>query len=104
MDIYPQNQVEITAIYGENEEELTSAMCGDNVRFRLRGIDDEDINVGFVISDVRKPVHAVTHFEAQLIILDHKNIICAGYSAVMHVHTSAEEVNLSVRLRLRIGP
>ena len=33
-------------------------------------------------------------FEAQLAILEHKNIICAGYSAVMHAHTLAEEVSL----------
>lgn len=95
MDRNSQAQVEIAAIYSENEEEVDSAMCGDNVRFRLRGIDDEDISVGFVLTDVRKPVHAVTHFEAQLAILDHKNIICAGYSAVLHVHTAAEEIKLA---------
>ncbi|KAE9410474.1 eukaryotic polypeptide chain release factor 3 [Gymnopus androsaceus JB14] len=33
-------------------------------------------------------------FEAQLAILEHKSIICAGYSAVMHVHTLSEEVTL----------
>ena len=71
-------------------------MSGDNVRFRLRGIDDEDVNVGFVVADLKKPVRAVQHFEAQLIILDHKNIICAGYSAIMHVHTLSEEINLAV--------
>jgi translation elongation factor EF-1alpha len=93
-----RNQVEVVAIYAESEEEVPSAMCGDNVRFRLRGIDDEDINVGFVLSDVKKPVHAVQAFEAQLIILEHKNIICAGYSAVMHVHTASEEITLSVSI------
>lgn len=98
-----RNQVEVTAIYAESEEEVPSAMCGDNIRFRLRGIDDEDINVGFVLSDVKKPVHAVQLFEAQLIILEHKNIICAGYSAVMHVHTAAEEITLSVRTLLPDG-
>ncbi|KAH9951729.1 eukaryotic polypeptide chain release factor 3 [Amylocystis lapponica] len=68
------DQVEISAIYNEMEDEVTSAMCGDN------------------------PVHAVRQFEAQLAILDHKNIICAGYSAVMHIHTLAEEVTLAALL------
>lgn len=40
----------------------------------------------------------MTRFEAQLAILDSKNIICAGYGAVMHVHTLAEEVTLSALL------
>lgn len=90
--------VEVTAIYNEMEDEVAQALCGDNVRIRLRGVDDEDISPGFVLTSPSKPVHAVRHFEAQLAILEHKSIICAGYSAVMHVHTLAEEVTLSVRL------
>ena len=51
------------------------ALCGDNVGIRLRGVDDEDLSPGFVLTSVHKPVHAVRHFEAQLAILEHKNII-----------------------------
>lgn len=89
-------QVEIQAITSENEEEVQLAISGDNVRLRLRGVEDEDISVGFVITDAKQPVRAVQTFEAELAILDHKNIITAGYSAVMHVHTASEEVTLSV--------
>ena len=90
-----KDTVEVAAIYNEIEEEINTAISGDNVRIRLRGVDDEDITPGFVLTSPNKPVHAVRQFEAQLAILDHKNIICAGYSAVMHVHTLAEEVTLS---------
>lgn len=90
--------VEVSAMYNEMEMEVTSAFCGDNVRIRLRGVEDEDISPGFVLTSPAKPVHAVRQFEAQLAILDHKNIICAGYSAVLHIHTLAEEVTLSVCL------
>jgi selenocysteine-specific translation elongation factor len=89
--------VEVTAIYNEMEEEVPSALAGDNVRMRLRGVEEEEVQIGFVLCDVRRPVHAVTQFQAQLAILDHKNIICAGYSAVLHVHTLAEEIQLTVR-------
>lgn len=92
-----KNVVEIAAIYNETEEEVQSAICGDNVRLRIRGVEDDDVSPGFVLTSTDKPVHAVRRFEAQLAILDHKNIICAGYTAVMHVHTLAEEVTLSVR-------
>ncbi|KAF8450298.1 P-loop containing nucleoside triphosphate hydrolase protein [Boletus edulis BED1] len=91
-------QVEIAAIYNELEEDISSAMCGDNVRVRLRGVEDEDISPGFVLTSPRNPVHAVRKFEAQLAILEHKNIICAGYSAVMHIHTLSEEVTLPALL------
>jgi len=91
-----KNEVEIMAVYNEQEDEVTKAICGDNVRLRLRGVEDEDVSPGFVLTSHQKPIHAVRRFEAQLAVLEHKNIICAGYSAVMHVHTLAEEVNLSV--------
>ncbi|KAG7096989.1 translation termination factor GTPase eRF3 [Marasmius oreades] len=90
--------VEVAAIYNELEEELNSAICGDNVRLRLRGVEDDDISPGFVLTSPSRPIHAVRQFEAQLAILEHKSIICAGYSAVMHVHTLAEEVTLPALL------
>lgn len=89
-----KDDVEVVAIYNEMEEEVPTALCGDNVRVRIRGVEDEDISPGFVLTSPSAPVHSVRQFEAQLAILEHKNIICAGYSAVMHAHTLAEEVVL----------
>ncbi|KAH9015032.1 eukaryotic polypeptide chain release factor 3 [Lactarius hengduanensis] len=74
----------VAAMYNELEEEVNLAVSGDNVRIRLRGVEDDDISPGFVLTSLQKPVHAVRQFEAQLAVLDHRNIICAGYSAVMH--------------------
>jgi peptide chain release factor subunit 3 len=93
-----KDTVEVSAIYNEIEEEVPQALSGDNVRIRLRGVEDEDISPGFVLTSPAKPIHSVRHFEAQLAILEHKSIICAGYSAVMHIHTLAEEVTLSALL------
>ncbi|POY74770.1 hypothetical protein BMF94_2246 [Rhodotorula taiwanensis] len=90
--------VQATAIFNEMEEEVPIAMSGDNVRIRLRGIEDTDIGIGFVLTDPKKPVHAVTQFEAQLVIIDVKNIITAGYQAMIHVHTASEEVSLTALL------
>jgi len=98
-----KTSVDVAAIYSEMEEELDIALCGDNVRIRLRGIEDEDISPGFVLTSPNKPIRAVRQFEAQLAILEHKNIICAGYSAVMHIHTLAEEVTLVVSLPLLLS-
>ena len=91
-----KNLVEVAAIYNEMEDEVQSAFCGDNVRIGLRGVDDEEISPGFVLTSPSTPIHAVRQFEAQLAILDHKNIICTGFSAVMHCHTHSEEVILVV--------
>jgi selenocysteine-specific translation elongation factor len=93
--------VEVIALYNEMEDEITAAFAGDNIRLRLRGVDDKDISPGFVITSVYKPVRVVKQFIAQLAILEHKNIICAGYSAVMHMHTLSEEVALLVGIQSR---
>ncbi|KZT24539.1 hypothetical protein NEOLEDRAFT_1170090 [Neolentinus lepideus HHB14362 ss-1] len=99
LSLYPNKiVVDVAGIYNEMEDEVDRALCGDNVRIRLRGVEDEDVSPGFVLTSPQKPVHAVRQFEAQLAVLDHRNIICAGYSAVMHCHTLAEEVTLTALL------
>ncbi|KAI8325484.1 hypothetical protein GQ54DRAFT_254651 [Martensiomyces pterosporus] len=95
-----KRQCEITAIYGENDTEEQSAVCGDNVRVRLRGIEEEDIQPGFVLTDTKHPCRSTRIFDAQLIILDVKNIITAGYNSVLHAHTAVEEVSLTQLLHL----
>ncbi|KAI8073857.1 P-loop containing nucleoside triphosphate hydrolase protein [Gongronella butleri] len=91
---------EVTAIYNETEEEVEQAMCGDNVRIRLKAVEDDEVSPGFVLCSAKKPVKTATQFVAQLAVLDHKNIICAGYTAVLHVHAAAEEITLSALMHL----
>lgn len=93
-----RSSIEVVGIYNEHEEEIPAAISGDNVRVKIKGVDSEDVSAGFVLSDPRQPVHVVTQFEAQLAILEHRNIIAAGYSAVMHVHTLSEEIKIPALL------
>lgn len=92
-----QTSIEVSGLYTEDNEEMDAAFCGDNIRIRLRGISDEDILPGFVLTSPSKPVKAVTAFKADLSILETKSIICGGYSCVLHAHTLAEEVTITVR-------
>lgn len=77
-----------------NDEEVGSVHCGENVRMKLRGIEEADIMPGFVLCDPVKPCKTGRVFDGQVVILEHKSIICAGYSAVCHMHSVAEEVTL----------
>ncbi|CEH14007.1 eukaryotic polypeptide chain release factor 3 [Ceraceosorus bombacis] len=90
--------VEVVNITNEQDEEVPAAISGDNVRVKIRGVETEDISVGFVLSDAKKPVHVVTQFEAQLAILDSRNIIAPGFQAMMHVHAASEEIQLNALL------
>ena len=73
-------------------------MPGDNVRLRLRGIEEEDVRVGFVLCHPNSLARPVRVFDVKMSILEHKSIICSGYSAVMHIHSAVEEVRGDVSL------
>ncbi|RCH82408.1 translation termination factor GTPase eRF3, partial [Rhizopus stolonifer] len=99
--VMPNKQsVEVTGIYNETEEEVEHAACGDNIRLRLKGVEEDEVNPGFVLCGKKNPVQTTTVFEAQLAILEHKSIICAGYTAILHVHAASEEITLSALLHL----
>ena len=49
-----------------------------------------------MLCDASQPIKTGKKFDAQVVILEHKSIICAGYSAVMHIHCAAEEITVNV--------
>ena len=93
-----REKTEVSGLYGETEEEITRAMCGDQIRVRLRGIEEEDILPGFVLCSQERPVHCVSAFEAQIHILELKSILSAGFNCVLHVHAAIEEVTFAALL------
>ncbi|KAK4158364.1 P-loop containing nucleoside triphosphate hydrolase protein [Chaetomidium leptoderma] len=96
LTMMPNKQnVDVAALYGETEDETPIAQCGDQVRLRLRGIEEEEITPGFVLCSPKRLVHNVSQFEAQIRILDLKSILTAGFNCVLHVHAAIEEVTFS---------
>ncbi|KAJ3271149.1 translation termination factor GTPase eRF3 [Terramyces sp. JEL0728] len=89
-----RKQSEVMAVF-QDENEVSIAYNGDNVRLRLKNVDEEDLLPGFVLCGLKNPVHAVMQFEAQLQIVEYPSIMCAGYTCVMHCHTTREEVIIS---------
>ncbi|KAK4145244.1 P-loop containing nucleoside triphosphate hydrolase protein [Dichotomopilus funicola] len=87
--------IDVAAVYGETEDETSIAQCGDQVRLRLRGIEEEEILPGFVLCSPKRLVHNVAQFEAQIRILDLKSILTAGFNCVLHVHAAIEEVTFA---------
>ncbi|RDW78534.1 translation termination factor GTPase eRF3 [Aspergillus mulundensis] len=93
-----RTKVEIAALYGETEDEIATGTCGDQVRMRLRGVEEEDLLPGFVMCSPKRPVHCVSAFEAKIRILDLKSILTAGFNCVMHVHSAVEEITVAALL------
>ena len=49
-----------------DETEVGAAKGGENLRLRLSGVDEDDVQAGFVVCDPHVVVPVVTYFEAQL--------------------------------------
>lgn len=93
-----RDEVSIAALYGESEDEISQAACGDQVRIRIRGVEEEDVIPGFVLCSPKRPVHCVQAFEAQIMLLELKSILSAGFNCVLHVHSAIEEVTFGALL------
>ncbi|CCC68405.1 hypothetical protein NCAS_0B03210 [Naumovozyma castellii] len=87
--------VEIQNIYNETEAEVDMAVCGEQVKLRIKGVEEEDVSAGFVLTSPKNPIKNVTKFVAQIAIVELRSIMSAGYSCVMHVHTAIEEVTIT---------
>lgn len=93
-----KESISISALFGETEEEIPHATCGDQVRMRIRGVEEEDIMPGFVLCSPKRLVHCVSAFEAQINIVDLRSILSAGFNCVLHVHSATEEVTFEALL------
>lgn len=87
-----RTSVEIVTIYNETEQECDAAYCGEQIRLKLKGVEEEDVQQGYVLTSPKNPVKTVTRFEAQIAIVELKSILSNGFSCVMHLHTAIEEV------------
>ena len=84
--------IEVVAIFNETEQECDAAFCGEQVRLKIKGVEEEDLAPGYVLTSPLKPIKTITRFEAQIAIVELKSILSNGFSCVMHLHTAIEEV------------
>ncbi|PAA61450.1 hypothetical protein BOX15_Mlig005762g3 [Macrostomum lignano] len=87
--------VDIVGLWWD-ELDVSQAESGDSVKLKLRGVEEEEVSPGFVLCHQPTPCHVTDIFDAKIMILEHKSIICAGYSAVLHLHTCVEEVSIKL--------
>jgi peptide chain release factor subunit 3 len=76
--------------------EFQKCYPGDNVHFRVRGVDENDIHAGYVATGVagETNLRPVEFFLARIVVLEVKNIICAGSKVMMHIHAAQEEATI----------
>uniref|UniRef100_A0A7N9APA1 G1 to S phase transition 1, like n=1 Tax=Mastacembelus armatus TaxID=205130 RepID=A0A7N9APA1_9TELE len=91
--------VEVLSLLSDDVE-TDDAVPGENLKLRLKGIEEEEILPGFILCNAENLCHSGRTFDAQIVIIEHKSIICPGYNAVLHIHTCIEEVQITALICL----
>ncbi|MGH0130126.1 UNVERIFIED_CONTAM: hypothetical protein FKN15_041177 [Acipenser sinensis] len=94
-----KHTVEVLSLLSDDVE-TDDASPGENLKLRLKGIEEEEILPGFILCNAENLCHSGRTFDAQIVIIEHKSIICPGYNAVLHIHTCIEEVQISALICL----
>ncbi|MFB6209259.1 MAG: translation elongation factor EF-1 subunit alpha [Candidatus Nanohaloarchaea archaeon] len=71
-----------------HHEEVDEANPGDNIGWNTRGVGEDDVKKGDVAGPADNPPTVVDSFEAQVIVLNHPNVVSEGYTPVFHVNTA----------------
>uniref|UniRef100_A0A672SMM0 Eukaryotic peptide chain release factor GTP-binding subunit ERF3A-like n=1 Tax=Sinocyclocheilus grahami TaxID=75366 RepID=A0A672SMM0_SINGR len=94
-----RHTVEVLSLLSDDVE-TDDAGPGENLKLRLKGIEEEEILPGFILCNAENICHTGRTFDAQIVIIEHKSIICPGYNAVLHIHTCIEEVQITALICL----
>ncbi|KAK3520259.1 hypothetical protein QTP70_019678, partial [Hemibagrus guttatus] len=94
-----RHTVEVLSLLSDDVE-TDDAGPGENLKLRLKGIEEEEILPGFILCTPENLCHSGRTFDAQIVIIEHKSIICPGYNAVLHIHTCIEEVQITALICL----
>lgn len=92
----PMNKIfSIAAIVDNRDRNIYYAKAGENIRIKVKGLEDEDIKKGFMVCSINETCHVTYEVEAEVQLLNlpvHKSILSIGYQCILHMHSAIEEV------------
>jgi len=94
-----RTEVKVDQIWSDDIE-VTEVTSGENIKTKVKGIEESDVTPGFVLCCPANPIKTGKVFDAQVVMLDLKSIICAGYSCMLHLQAMAEEVTIQALICL----
>jgi len=92
-------EVKVDQLWSDDIE-VTSVQSGENIKAKIKGIEEAEVTPGFVLCNPQNPIKTGTVFDAQVVMLDLKSIICAGYSCILHLQAMSEEVTIKALICL----
>jgi len=98
--IYPnRTEVKVDCLWSDDIE-VTKVTGGENVKVKIKGVEEDQVAKGFVLCDPSNPIKSCRTFDAQVAVLDYASIICAGKTFVLHLQAIIEEVTLKALICL----
>merc|ERR1719318_1123723 len=94
-----KTEVKVDQLWSDDIE-VTGVTSGENIKAKVKGIEENDVTPGFVLCCPTNPIKTGRVFDAQIVMLDLKSIICAGYSCILHLQAMAEEVTIKALICL----
>lgn len=89
----------IKEIFNAKDEKLPYALSGENVKLRIKGLDEDEVHRGDIICSNSNYCQESLEFKATLTVLElpeHKKLMSSGYECIIHMHTIAEEAEISL--------
>ena len=93
-----KKEFQITHIYNSQDQRVKYAKPGENVRIKVKNIEEVDIKRGYMMCLADNLCPVCFEFEAKVTILelpDHKPLLSQGYKAIIHMHTIVEEIEVN---------
>lgn len=98
MTLLPSKQsFEIKEIYDPSDIRIPYAPAGENVKIKVKYIEEDDILRGNIICNNGNFNQVCNVFQARLHVLDlpeTKKLISPGSQAVIHLHSSVENIQI----------
>ncbi|CAB07395.2 Tr-type G domain-containing protein [Caenorhabditis elegans] len=92
--VMPNKQpVQVLQIWADDVE-TERVVAGDNIKFKLKGIEENELQGGFIICSPDSLAKTGRVFDAEVLVLEHRSIIASGYSCVLHIQSAVEEVTV----------
>uniref|UniRef100_A0A1B6DUA2 Tr-type G domain-containing protein n=2 Tax=Clastoptera arizonana TaxID=38151 RepID=A0A1B6DUA2_9HEMI len=88
--VQPQNELGLVKALAIDECNTQSAFAGDNVSVTIANYDQQNISVGYILSDPMYPAPVALSFEARIVVFNVAVPITRGFSVIFHQQSLAE--------------
>lgn len=95
-------EITIAKVLDIEDREMAYAKEGESVNLILKGVEEDDLRRGFVICGLQYWCHVAHEFEAEVQVYELTSSVFfgKGFSAIIHMHTILEEVEVTAVWRI----